>query len=124
MALTDYAFDDPGPIPPELMDEPMSEAQRAIEAAFAVAETADLTIIEAIELLADEPAEGDGEPVRWRVENDDDAEWAMRHHATALAELEALRARAQRWQEKIQVWFEQAGREPARTAEFFGAHLE
>jgi hypothetical protein len=111
---------DPGPIPPELMDEPVEQdaAVAAIEAAFGFADTSEVPLHQAIEMLAD------AEPESWRITSDDEAEWAGRHLATATAELEALRARAHAWQERIQHWFEQAAREPARAAEFFGSHLE
>lgn len=121
-----YAYDDdldPGLLPPHLMEplSPMSDAERAIEEAFNHADVFDVPVADAILQLA-EPVEGE-EP-RWLVEDDDAAEWAMAHLAKATAELDALRARAHRWQAKIQAWFDQAAREPARTAEFMTAHLE
>lgn len=112
---------DPGPIPPELMDDQLddrSDAERMIEAAFAFATDSEVSVGQAVEMLAD--AEPDG----WRIVDDDGAEWALRHIAAANGELEALRRRADSWRERIEAWFVQAAREPAQTAEFFTAHVE
>lgn len=120
MALAHDAWHDAGPIPPELMDEPegASEALAAIEAAFGLAESAEVSLAQAVVMIAD------AEPQGWRVRSDEDAEWAGRHLAEATAELEALRERAARWQERIEAWFVQAAREPAKAAEFWTAHLD
>lgn len=121
MALQDdHAWLDAGPIPPDL-DAPEGappDPLAVIEEAFRFAEDSEVSLIESVEMLADV------EPERWRINDDESAEWAFRHLAEAEANLEALRLRADAWAEKIQRWFEQAAREPARSAEFWTAHLE
>lgn len=120
MALPHYEeWPDAGPIPPELIDdEPHGEVERLTADAFDFAEQSEVELVEAVEMLAD------AEPDRWRIRTDDDAEWALRHLAEARAELERLRQQSLRWQERIEAWFRQAAREPARRAEFFQAHAE
>lgn len=113
--------DDPGPIPPDLdAPEGAPDPLAMIEEAFGFADRTAVPVVEAVEMLAD----AEPQPERWRIRDDDDAEWAMRHVADAEATLEALALRAKRWQEKIERWFQQAATEPARRSEFFGAHLE
>lgn len=114
-------YSDPGPIPAELMDDPLdelSDGERMIADAFTFATDSEVSVGQAIEMLAD------AEPERWRIVDDDGAEWALRKLAAAQVELDALRARATAWQERIEAWFSQAAREPAETAEFFTAHVE
>jgi len=116
MAMHDFDFD--GPIPAELMDEPEGFNEGAIDATFAYADREDVQIHVALDALDEAGVE------RWRVRTDDDAEWALRKIAAADAELDALHEKARRWEAKIGEWFEQAAKEPARTAEFFTAQVE
>lgn len=118
MALHDTWPDDE-PIPAELAapdDAPDPDATAA--EAFDFAASSVVPLGQAVEMLAD------AEPERWRIVDDDGAEWAMRHIAEATAELAELRARAARWQERIDAWFAQAAEQVARRADFFTAHLE
>lgn len=119
MASEQYDYD--GPIPPELMDEPegVEGWDNDLAWAFAYATETDASLGEALDAL-----EIDGGGTGWRVRTDDDAEWALRKIAVATAELAELDAKAKRWAEKIQAWFEQAAKDPARTAEFFTAQVE
>lgn len=110
---------DPGPIPPDLMDPPSDAPDPivAVDEAFDTADDGGVALKVAIHLLAE------SEPERWRVRTDDDAEWALRHLAESEAELDALRQRAHQWQEKIQAWFEHAAKRTARSSEFWTEHL-
>ena len=60
---------------------------------------------------------------RWRVEDDDAAEWALRKMAVAGEELRRLREQADAWADRIQAWFDQAARTHARTVEVMEAKL-
>ena len=113
MSMHDELGDWEGPLPAELLDVPEGYDEGEIDATFATAEGENIPVVEAIE--SDD---------RWRVRTDDDAEWALRRIAAANADLEALHEKAKRWTEQITGWFEQAAREPARTAEFFTAQVE
>ena len=113
MSMHDELGDWEGPLPAELLDVPEGYDEGEIDATFATAEGENILVVEAIE--SDD---------RWRVRTDDDAEWALRRIAAANADLEALHEKAKRWTEQITGWFEQAAREPARTAEFFTAQVE
>jgi hypothetical protein len=121
MALheSDQWYGEP-PLPPELMDEPIeqSAAERALSEAFQFSDEAEVDISAAVEMIAD------GDEHGWRIVDDDGAEWALRKIAGAERELAELQRRADAWAAKIAAWFQQAAREPARTAEFFTAHVE
>ena len=60
---------------------------------------------------------------RWRVEDDDAAEWALRKMAVANEELRRLREQADAWADRIQAWFDQAARTHARTVEVMETKL-
>lgn len=115
MALTDDL-----PIPPELAvdTEPLSDDDLALY--FDVRDT--------------RPGDGsDGPPEeelataegvhRWRIEADDQAEWALRKLAVANEELRRLAEQAQEWQARIGAWFSQASARPQRTAAFMEERL-
>lgn len=61
---------------------------------------------------------------RWRIEDDEAAEWAMRKLAIATEDVTRLREQADEWGIRIARWFEQASRQPAKTASFMEERLE
>ena len=121
MAMRDDLGDFDGPIPAELMDEPegVEGWDNDISWAFAYATEAKVSLGDALDAL-----DADGGGTGWRVRTDDDAEWALRKIGAARAELAELEAKAKRWADKIASWFEQAAKDPERTAEFFTAQVE
>lgn len=62
--------------------------------------------------------------VRWRIESDEDAEWAMRKLALRERRLAEEERKAEDWRSRILAWFERATRRSRRSAEFFRGHLE
>lgn len=59
----------------------------------------------------------------WRVEADDQAEWALRKLALANEELRRLAEQAQEWQARIGAWFQQAAHTHQRTAAYMEERL-
>lgn len=60
---------------------------------------------------------------RWRVENDDQAEWAFRKLADLADQVEQLEQQRDRWAEKITEWFNSATRPLLRSVRYFEALL-
>lgn len=60
----------------------------------------------------------------WRIEADDQAEWAGRKLAEAAEEVARLQEQANEWAARIGHWFEQASKRPRQSADFFEGHLE
>lgn len=60
---------------------------------------------------------------RWQIEDDDDAEWAMRKHAAAAAQLATITAQAKAYKQQIDEWVDRVTRAPKRDAGFFEGHL-
>lgn len=60
---------------------------------------------------------------RWRVEADDQAEWALRKLALANEEMRRLAEQAQEWERRIRAWFQQAAATHERTAAFMEDRL-
>lgn len=61
--------------------------------------------------------------VRWYVEDDGAADWALERTAEATAELRELREFYDRQQRRLDDWWTRRSREPQRTVDFFNAHL-
>jgi len=61
--------------------------------------------------------------LRWRIEDDGAAEWAMRHVVAIDAELGELAARAQGWTQRIQGWFDKGARRLKVRRAYFDGHL-
>lgn len=60
----------------------------------------------------------------WRIQNDDEAEWAMRHLAEAEANRRAILEQQEAYIARIEEWTRNALRAPQRDISFFGGHLE
>lgn len=60
----------------------------------------------------------------WRIQNDDEAEWAMRHLAEAEANRAAILKQQEAYIERIETWTKNALRAPDRDRAFFSGHLE
>lgn len=77
--------------------------------------------------LTDHLARPDADPstlplARWSIEDDGEADWAMRHVAVAQASLTQSRDQANAWRARIDQWEDdQAGRLQPRIAFFVGA---
>lgn len=69
------------------------------------------------------PVELGAEIHAWRIEADDQAEWAGRHLAVAAEELARLREQANEWAARIGFWFEQASKRPLQRVGFFEDRL-
>lgn len=106
------------PIPVEIMDVPEGAPDVddfATDVETTAPDAASLTL-RAMHLL-------DAEPERWRIRDDDAAEWAGRHLAAVQREIDELNARKAAFVEKIEKWHqaETAGLERRRA--MFEAHL-
>lgn len=62
--------------------------------------------------------------LRWQVENDGDAEWALRMLDSIEAELEGIDDQFALWREKIDMAHREQRARPAGRALFFRSHLE
>ncbi len=60
---------------------------------------------------------------RWSIEDDGSAAWAAAKWSTAVDEVERLRAQADDWASRIELWFSQASRRSERTAVHMAALL-
>lgn len=61
---------------------------------------------------------------RWRIEDDETAEWAMRKLATTQAELAALDEQMRRWTARIQAWRERRAAPLVRSRDFMAERLK
>lgn len=129
------ALYDDVPLPPELAgnDEDERFLEGVVAMALVAADDAGADPEEVGAELADADVEvtarhlypdAEAERHRWRIETDDQAEWAMRHVAAADRQLAELRQRADEWTARITDWFRQASREALATKGFMEAHLE
>lgn len=116
------------PIPPELAldDEPLTDTDlaRYFDALQDAAGEAGVDAEQVAGWLAEQP--GDQAPnrvARFRIEDDNAAEWAMRKLALAQAEVAQLQAQAQEWADRIQHWFVQAARPHADTLVYMEERL-
>lgn len=118
------------PIPAELAVEQEPIAEHELAAYFAAVQNdADAAAVDpevaAEWLAADDSAQSLAARVaRWRIEADDQAEWALRKLAVANEELRRFTEQAQEWANRIHAWFLQASREHERTASFMRDRLE
>lgn len=94
------------PLPPELALD---------EAPFDVDELENYD--EDRDVPADHPARS------WRIEDDGAAEWAMRNLVARRQTIDELARRRDDWMARIDAWFAQASKGPARSAVFFEGAL-
>lgn len=111
------------PIPAELLDEapPITDADldRLFDAADALAHDAAIDYAEAVRMVREEhPTAG------WMIGGDNEAEWAGRKLAEALAEVGRYQQQAAAWAEKISRWLDEVTRKPMRTAMFMDEKLQ
>jgi hypothetical protein len=60
---------------------------------------------------------------RWRIQDDDGAEWSMRHLVVYQQAVDDLARQRDDWMQRIDAWFSQASRGPLRSVEHFEALL-
>src|SRR5437879_3345394 len=111
---------EPLPIPAELMPEPPGVA--SVDSLLAYFDENDL-LPQAIPLQVESQEDDPGRP-RWRVEDDNAAEWAMRKLAETSRLLRNLTEQRAEWVDRIDSWHRQAAKPLERREAFFTFHLE
>lgn len=115
---------DPGPMPADFaLDDPPPITDADLESYF------DLVEQEAAERTADPsvaewPAVAEHPVRRWRIEDPEAAEWAMRTLLSAEDTVAGLAAQRDAWMARIGRWFDQAARQPQRTVAYMTERLE
>jgi hypothetical protein len=105
------------PIPPELSAPTTGLDPHEVELAV------DLILSQNSTQPIPHPMSSASRAYAWRIEDDNSAEWAMRHVAAANREIADAEAKAQHWVEQVTDWLTAQRRRPAAKIVFFENHL-